>query len=306
MLNEEHLISIIIPIYNTEQHLQLCLDGILGQTNQNFEILLINDGSTDNSQKICQEYASRDSRILVFSQPNSGVSSARNQGLKYAKGKWVVFIDSDDWISPDFLHLDKEDENGDIIQKSVETHNFKGEVINSKLITKKEIITDKEHIFRHCINQKTNALWNKIISRELIGNLQFDESLRIGEDLIFFLSLIQKTSRYILSPTGIYHYIIHQESIMQTAKKDPVACIRSTLNLVPKIKDSTIEHPRIYKGIIAETIFIQLYRKRKFFSSEERKRIKNIIDEIRWKDLIYIPVRKKIKFLWKKIMWYMK
>ena len=198
----------------------------------------------------------------------------------------------------------KEDENGDIIQKSVETHNFKGEVINSKLITKKEIITDKEHIFRHCINQKTNALWNKIISRELIGNLQFDESLRIGEDLIFFLSLIQKTSRYILSPTGIYHYIIHQESIMQTAKKDPVACIRSTLNLVPKIKDSTIAHPRIYKGIIAETIFIQLYRKRKFFSSEERKRIKNIIDEIRWKDLIYIPVRKKIKFLWKKIMWY--
>ena len=92
------LISIIIPIYNTEKYLPRCIDSILAQTFRDFELLLINDGSTDNSGTICDEYVKKDSRIRVFHKENGGASSARNMGLDNAQGEWIAFIDSDDWI----------------------------------------------------------------------------------------------------------------------------------------------------------------------------------------------------------------
>lgn len=93
----DSLISIIVPVYNSEQTLNRCIDSILGQTYRNFELLLINDGSKDRSGEICDEYASNDSRIRVFHQKNSGPSAARNFGLNQAKGQYVVFQDSDDY-----------------------------------------------------------------------------------------------------------------------------------------------------------------------------------------------------------------
>src|SRR5690606_22590995 len=96
-------VSVIIPVYNTENYLRECLDSILAQTFTDFEVLLINDGSTDSSGKICDEYAEKDSRIKVFHKENGGVSSARNLGLDNAKGEWICFVDSDDEILQDAL-----------------------------------------------------------------------------------------------------------------------------------------------------------------------------------------------------------
>ena len=94
----DSLISVIVPVYNSEQTLHRCIDSILGQTYRNFELLLINDGSKDRSGEICDEYASNDSRISVFHQENSGPSAARNFGLTQAKGQYIVFQDSDDYL----------------------------------------------------------------------------------------------------------------------------------------------------------------------------------------------------------------
>ena len=91
-------ISVIVPIYNAEKHLQSCIDSILAQTFTDFELLLINDGSKDNSGSICDEYVIKDNRVRVFHKENGGVSSARNLGLDNAIGEWVTFVDSDDWI----------------------------------------------------------------------------------------------------------------------------------------------------------------------------------------------------------------
>ena len=91
-------ISIIVPVYNAEKYLHRCVDSILAQTFTDFELLLINDGSKDNSGKICDEYAAKDPRVRVFHKENGGVSSARNMGLDNAKGEWVTFVDSDDWL----------------------------------------------------------------------------------------------------------------------------------------------------------------------------------------------------------------
>ena len=99
------LISIIVPVYNVEQYLDDCLVSILNQTYKNLEIILIDDGSTDNSGKICDEYAKKDSRIIVFHKENGGVSSARNAGLRIAKGIYIGFVDPDDWIAEDMYEV---------------------------------------------------------------------------------------------------------------------------------------------------------------------------------------------------------
>ena len=99
------LISIIMPVYNAEQYLASSIESLLAQTVKDFELLLINDGSKDGSLAICREYEARDSRIRVFDKPNGGVSSARNMGLDEAKGEWLMFVDSDDWLTENTLEL---------------------------------------------------------------------------------------------------------------------------------------------------------------------------------------------------------
>ena len=99
------VISIIVPVYNTEQYLRRCIDSVLAQTYQDFELLLIDDGSKDSSGAICDEYAAQDTRVRVFHKANGGVSSARNVGLDHARGEWITFVDSDDEVKPNWLDL---------------------------------------------------------------------------------------------------------------------------------------------------------------------------------------------------------
>lgn len=99
------LISIIVPVYNVELYLDKCIQSILAQSYPNFELLLIDDGSSDGSKEICDKYAKLDSRIRVFHRINGGVSSARNAGLEKAKGDWIAFIDADDWVFPNFCRI---------------------------------------------------------------------------------------------------------------------------------------------------------------------------------------------------------
>ena len=99
------IISVIVPVYNAENYLHRCIDSILAQTFTDFELLLINDGSTDNSGEICNAYAQKYPCIRMFHKNNGGVSSARNLGLTKANGEWIVFVDSDDWIEPHYLNV---------------------------------------------------------------------------------------------------------------------------------------------------------------------------------------------------------
>ncbi len=104
------MISVIIPVYNTEQYLHRCIDSVLASAYQEFEILLVNDGSTDHSPDICRQYAEKASRIRLINQKNQGVSAARNRGIDASTGDWIVFLDSDDRISPDFLRMVAQEE----------------------------------------------------------------------------------------------------------------------------------------------------------------------------------------------------
>ena len=128
IMNQNPLISIIIPVYNVEDYIRPCLDSILAQTYTNFEAILVDDGSKDGSGRICDEYAEKDSRFIVVHKENGGVSSARNKGLEIAKGEWVLFCDSDDTLYPYSLiilikHIDKDIE---FILGGYEHYNSKG------------------------------------------------------------------------------------------------------------------------------------------------------------------------------------
>lgn len=100
-----HLISVIVPVYNAEKYISKCIDSILSQTFKDFELILINDGSTDNSDLICGKYASIDNRVKVFHKQNGGAGSARNLGVQKAVGDWIMFVDADDWIEPECLDI---------------------------------------------------------------------------------------------------------------------------------------------------------------------------------------------------------
>ena len=99
------LVSIIVPVFNVEKYLRQCLDSIFGQTFNQFEVIIVNDGSTDNSGAICQEYEARDNRIVYLEKENGGVSEARNLGLDFATSEYIIFIDSDDWIEPTYVEV---------------------------------------------------------------------------------------------------------------------------------------------------------------------------------------------------------
>lgn len=194
-------ISIIVPVYKVEKYLRHCVDSILAQTFTDFELLLIDDGSPDNSGAICDEYAEKDNRVRVFHKENGGVSSARNLGLDNAQGKYVMFCDSDDFVRKDWcqkmrnLMVDTRVSIGFCGYQSVDIRTgLRGDI-------QKYSTEEVEYLNRTCfwdiyLKNLLNMPWNKIFRAEIISNshLSYDESIHYNEDLLFVLDYIKKSS----------------------------------------------------------------------------------------------------------------
>lgn len=204
------LVTIIVPVYNAQEYLHRCIGSLLEQSFVDFELLLINDGSKDNSGVICDEYAAKDERIRVFHKENGGVSSARNLGLDNAKGIWISYVDSDDWVAKDYLknlvghakigidlvisfptyiYTDGSSSKPNYLSKLVDEHNF-------------------EKIFvEHSMHQNTSP-WSKLFRREIIesANIRFCEDMHIGEDLLFLYTYMLSTAKIYISSDTDYFY----------------------------------------------------------------------------------------------------
>lgn len=207
---ENPKISVIVPIYNAESTLYRCIDSILAQTFTDFELLLVNDGSVDNSGAICDEYEVKDSRIFVLHKENGGVSSARNLGLSHVSGEWVTFIDSDDWVAPCYLKnlmshisdtIDLVFSYCTIIKETGEVivENFPPKIIPSKCIETAFIENE--------LHGRTSP-WSKLYRMEIvkIDNLRFCERMNIGEDLVFLYSFILKCRNIAFTKDVDYFY----------------------------------------------------------------------------------------------------
>lgn len=211
--------SIIVPVYNVERYLDECLQSIQVQYYKDYEVLLINDGSTDKSGVICDRYAERDNRFQVFHQENKGVSAARNVGIENAKGEWLCFIDSDDLIEPTYLHKFSENisADADMVIQGIKRIGKVNDVLcsfkNEDKITK-EAFFDHYKIWPHYFSPCNKAFRITIIRKY---NLKFNESIHYGEDTIFNLDYATHANGlFTLLPDINYIYRFNFEGLCTT------------------------------------------------------------------------------------------
>lgn len=214
-------ISIIVPVYNVEKYLSRCIDSILAQTFTDFELLLIDDGSKDKSGEICDEYTKKDDRVRVFHKENGGASSARNLGLDYANGKYVVFVDSDDYISVSYLDsfykiLLKYNDVDLIIQSPIYT-STNGALGSRKIPSK---VYDGVNILSDFVtdgNLDFTEPHSKLFRLNLIqeNNIRFNEKVIVGEDGIFIACFLRYCKMIISSEDVGYHYVKSDMSIQR-------------------------------------------------------------------------------------------
>ena len=230
-MNNE-LISIIVPIYNTEKYLHECLDSILNQSYINFEVLLINDGSTDSSGTICQEYVERDSRFRYFEKDNGGVASARNLGLERSEGTYITFIDSDDWVEFKYLEVlyTALKENDTDVAISTYKRFAQDGVFYLRSYSREDdeflnIGTRSRDSFLEILprlgelDHSFYSISSKLIKREIIGNLLFDEQISYAEDLNFFFYLYLGVESVVFVRDYTYVYRTHDASTSQNVNE---------------------------------------------------------------------------------------
>ena len=248
-------VSIIIPVYNTEKYIKQCIDSIINQTYKNIEIIIVNDGSTDKTEKILREY--NNSNIIYIEQSNKGVSSARNNGLKLATGKYVVFIDSDDFCEINMIE--------DMV-KDIENNNVELAICGFneiyKNVTKKSLygllndIYNREKIEEEILknNSIRGFLWNKIFLKEIIDkyNISFDEDISMCEDLLFCVKYLQETKHVYVNNKNLYNYRQRKTSAIGTFSKKDL----SLFNSYERMKKI---NPRI--SIYGEDIYCYWYYK---------------------------------------------
>lgn len=216
------LISIIIPVYNTEKLLSKCLESVQNQTYKDLEIILVNDGSTDQSGFICDEYSKKDNRFKVIHKENGGVSSARNTALNIARGQYVGFIDSDDWVEPQmFENLYKiiKEYHADISICNYFKDSENKSEINSSL--ESGIISyNQQQAFNTILDSNSfkGYLCNKLFSMEIIkqNHITFDEKIHFCEDLLFCCQYLLKSKSVVYDTSPYYHYIIHGSNVTQS------------------------------------------------------------------------------------------
>lgn len=220
-MNSAVKVSIIIPVYNGQKYVQRCLDSICHLDNTDWECILIDDGSIDDSAKLLSKYVEIDPRFSLISTSNGGVSRARNLGIQKVKGQWISFVDIDDWVSPDYfysLELDIADRYDIIIFNNCRNYEDRIVSFSQSVIcdstSKRNLLSDKmsELLFL--------APWGKAFRTDLIKNhhLQFNEQLRYGEDAIFNLDAFAVCNNLYCYAKGIYHYYVPNKYVSALEK----------------------------------------------------------------------------------------
>lgn len=208
--NQDILVSVIVPVYNVEKYLSACVESIINQTYRTLEIILIDDGSTDNSGRTCDNYASIDERIIVIHQDNKGLSEARNAGLARCTGSYIAFIDSDDFYENDAIEymLQKAlDNNVPMVVAGLRLIDNLGKPINpeeSDFTLSEEIITEYEFWNRRHYHMQCVTVYTKLYRRDIIESLKF--KYRVHEDQAFLLYVIPKCTEILYSSKIIYNY----------------------------------------------------------------------------------------------------
>lgn len=207
-------VSIIIPVFNSEKHLDKCIESVINQTIVDWELILIDDGSTDKSEEIMKKHAEKDRRIHYYWKENGGVSSARNMGLDLAKGEFILFVDSDDWLNECYIEsfLSRfEEKNSFIIQGYIEVRPTGFDEIRYKerIVPKDRVRNEFDFLVKENI---IYSVWGKLYIRKLIDNIRFNTEFALGEDFLFNLSYLEVCDTIHIIPEANYYYNLMNES----------------------------------------------------------------------------------------------
>lgn len=221
---KEPLISIIVPIYNVEKYIEKCVESLVHQNYANVEIILVDDGSPDKSGEIAEQYAATNSSIKVIRQKNSGVSEARNAGLRVANGEYVMFVDGDDWVEPDYVSF---------FVQMVETHNCEIGFNVGVFRAEKQPRTDKENVIVAedgiagiYAGKYDVAVWNKIYRKSLLekGEVLFNPEIWYGEGMLFNIEVLQLVDQLVVGCKPVYHQTFNPESAMRKFNLESNKC----------------------------------------------------------------------------------
>lgn len=212
-MNNTPLVSILSPSYNVEKFLPKCLDTIIHQTYSNLQIVLIDDGSNDDTWSVMQEFAAKDRRVEIYHQSNCGVAVTRNHLLDKVRGDYVLFVDSDDWIELDMVEF--------LIQKALTTNSsivacgmVKNDDLFDKTIQNEEIWEQSKAVLEFLRHVRFNgSLCNKLVATNLLHNVRFYSGISYGEDALFVWGLLQNVDKVVLTDKILYHYRMNDDSI---------------------------------------------------------------------------------------------
>ena len=300
------LISIIVPIYNVEKYLNKCIESIVNQTYENIEIILIDDGSNDNSGIICDEYAKKDNRIIVVHKENGGVSSARNKGLKIAKGEWISFVDADDWIEQTFCQtlLNKvTQEQADIALCGYNriTDN-RIEKINAN---NQEVFLNSNEYLVKSLNPQTGFGFchMKLIKKEVLKSISFNERIEVGEDALFNIQLSTYIKKAVFLKQPLYNYRINNQSVVKRYDENYANKYLKSMKIIEEYiwqeyneeNEENIEIKQNYYNFVAYHIMLIIvnycYHPDNKMCNAQRK---NMLKEVINNDLFIIGLKKVI------------
>lgn len=256
-------VSIIVPVYNAEKALQRCVDSILEQEYADFEVLLIDDGSQDASGRICDEYAAADSRVRVIHKVNTGVSDTRNTALDLARGTYLQFLDSDDWITSDATKLlVRTAQQNDCDLVIADFYRVVGERVSRKGDIEEDGVLSREAFAEHMMEKPADfyygVLWNKLYRREIVEKygIRMDADVRWCEDFLFNLEYILHCERFVALQVPVYYYVKTEGSLVTQ---------NVSLTKTIKMKKMVFEYyNEFYKNVYAEEDYekkrLQIYR----------------------------------------------
>lgn len=279
-------ISIIIPVYNCEKYIEKCIKSLMNQTYKDFEILLINDGSTDKSAEICSFYEKSNKNIKLFNIKNSGVSNARNYGIDYATGNYIQFVDSDDYVDSDYIEsmvnaIKNTDEDIDIVICGIKQIILK----NNEYIFSRDIKVESSDIYNikelndvmpELIEKAyINYCYSKLIKKDVIinNNIRFNKYLSLGEDTLFVLDILNSSKNIKILSNTPYNYVIHSDySLTYKYRNDKFEILNMISNKIEMFCKNNMNKSQFLEKVLSK----RYYEIIKFCLDENLKKNINI------------------------------
>lgn len=308
----KEMISIIVPVYNVELYLPQCLDSIVNQSYRNLEVIIIDDGSSDNSGRICDEYAARDSRIIVKHQKNGGAANAKNAALQIASGEYLTFADADDYIEPDaykYMVSVMNAYNADIVQGTFRNI-FTNREEDFASFTEEAVFDTVEYLKGYTKDWTCSLLWDKLYKRRIFNNILFEEG-HIVDDEFFTYQGVMNAEKIVRVPEVVYNYRKRKSSVTAKASYRTRTVIDKLDYLEKRRKNVISRFPELRQDFEAQYLDMLLWVAKDPYMTGEgicliKKMLNNYFGEknhcriklpllLKIKELQYLPVEVLLK-----------